>query len=45
MLTLIYSKNENRSETDFMTHFKTLNAIYSKVVFCDLVTFRSKPFS
>ena len=29
---------------DFMTHFKTLNAINSKVLFCDLVTFRSKPF-
>ena len=30
---------------DFMTHFKTLNAIYSKVLFCDLVTFCFKPFN
>ena len=28
---------------DFMTHLKTLNTIYSKAVFCDLVAFRSKP--
>ena len=28
-----------------MTHLKTLNAIYSKPVFCDLVTFRSKPLN
>ena len=28
-----------------MTHLKNLNAIYSKAVFCDLVTFRSKPFN
>ena len=28
-----------------MTHLKTLNAIYSKAVFCHLVTFHSKPFN
>ena len=35
-------KNKIFVKPAFMTHFKNSNAIYSKVVFCDLVNFRSK---
>ena len=42
---LIILKTKIAVKPDFMTHLKTLNAIYSKAVFCDLVTFRSKPFN
>ena len=39
------AKNENCCKTNFMSYFKTLKAIYSKVIFCDLITFHSKPFN
>ena len=43
--TLITLKLKITIKPDFMTHAKTWNAIYTKVVFCNLFTFCSKSFN